>query len=253
LIFLSFVFILTALPSTAILADAKTDVLKDEIPSYLRIRAGSACYDQIRIKLVDYDCRITGLKSSSKNLKLCITQSTHYKKPYGTGSYMTEYWIGTYAIKEGNYKVTFNLKKGSKVQKKTIRIFAYNDAPFKSITFAGQKIDVDNNPSRMTSKKEGVFKAVMNKGYKLTRIQKLVVVKNDTDWADEYSIASNQREVFIRNGARTKLSDRVYSYTYKGKTTKKSMLSQTIFKIYYIDKHTKKEETKSVGVYYLKD
>lgn len=41
--------------------------------------------------------------------------------------------------------------------------------------------------------------------------------------------------------------------TYKGKTTKKSMLSQTIFKIYYIDKHTKKEETKSVGVYYLKD
>ncbi len=251
-------FVFTAVPAFSF--DAKAaETVQDEIPTKARIYVRVINNYAIKINLRESGYKIKNLKSSSSNLKVFNTYENSSTNTYGD-SYKSQLEIGCYARQEGVYKVSFNLVKGSKKTKKTVIVYAKNDGPFKKVTFAGKNLDVYDGG--MAPADSGVFKAVMNKGYRLKKIEMEVnVIKDDSYSESSKYINTNRSATVIKNGAKVNLSNVAYKYLssytssysseYNSLTEEEDMVALTQFRVTYVDKYTKQEMYATYSMYKL--
>lgn len=89
-----------------------------------------------------------------------------------------------YADKKGTYKVSFDLcnQKNQKISSHSVKVYAYSDSPFKSVTYDGAKIDPDSiyqTIGIVSNKEKGKFSVKMNDGYVLSEITAFTEDKNN--------------------------------------------------------------------------
>ncbi len=242
---LTLAFVFTAVP--AFRYEAKAAGVKDVIPSKVRVGVRSTYNSGIEILLAEAGYTITGLKSNSSNLKVYNTRTGGtYEEGYGT-----ELHIGCYARKEGTYKVSYKLVKGSKKINKTTTVYAKIDPAIKSVKFAGQRLDLheDSDYGYMAKKDSGKFEVKMYGGYKLKGINVSYYTSTNNGYTNWVSKS-------IKNKSTVKLSDVPYKYsytTYDGEVNELTeyMVAQTSFEIVYIDKWSKQEKKVTYNLYKL--
>ncbi len=244
-VILTLAFVFAAVP--AFRYEAKAAGVKDVIPAKVRIYSRSVSNSAIEIFMVQAGYKITGLKSNSSNLKVYNTRTgASYEEGYGS-----ELRIGCYARKEGTYKVSYTLVNGKSKIKKTTTVYAKNDGPFKSVKFAGQRLDLrdDGDYGYMAKKNSGKFEVKLNKGYKLKGIEVRSYALN----------GSSTKEVTkkISNKANVTLSDVPYKYSYSSSydgtvyENTEYMVARTVFAVTYTDKYSKQEKTSTYELYRL--
>ncbi len=238
---LVFAFMFSVVPSLSINVKA-ADTVKDVIPTKVRTQARMVSRE-FSINIVEGGYKIANLKSYNKNLKVYVTQQHNYSDT-ASDKYKSQLKVGMYALKEGKYKVTFNLVKGNKKTKRTVTVFAYNDEPVKRYKFAGKTVDDD---SRMVTADAGNFKVIMNKGYKLKSIRVITNVQ-DSYFKDWYSMWQNQPGVYIKNGQYVSLSKIARRCNHSGEY-ENEMVAGTFFKVTYIDKYSKEEKETGITLY----
>ncbi len=193
--------------------------------------------------------QIANIKATNKNLKAKLTH-TNVSQHNGTME-RNECSITLYAKKQGKYTLKFDIldAAGSVKTKASITVFAKNDSPVKKFTFGGKLYDYNN----FTGKKSGKVKVVMNKGYKLKKIE---VGKYKVNIGEDGS-DSEMVYTAIKNNAKVTLSQTPYTYSYTdgapddyyyNRYWTKEAVAPTYIRITYIDKYTKLEDTTS---YYL--
>ncbi len=250
---LAIAFTVALIPTMSLRANAASDPVEDKIPKAVRIYPRSVDNSAISISLVDEGYKLTGLKSSDKNLKVynTYTESSKY------GDYKSEFKIGCYALKAGKYKVSFTLVKGKKKTSKSVTVFAKDDGPIKSVKFAGKRLDIrdEAHMGGFGYPDTGAFKVVMNKGYKLTKIEVQKHVKSSYN-NEDYEFTDSENTV-ISNGATVSLCDLAYRYFNKGTYDPEDaedtqyMCADTAFIVSYIDKYSKEERRTYYYVYKL--
>ncbi|MCR5343380.1 MAG: hypothetical protein K6E70_08470 [Butyrivibrio sp.] len=228
-----------SITAKAVLYTAKdTFPPRNYMPKKVRIRVDSAVNHAIE---AEYDgvVHVENIKTNSKKFKAF---NTRVVTAYRDEELTTEIDLGFYALKEGKYKVTFDIVKedGSR-EKKKVKVYAYNDYAFKKITFGGKQIPypiLEEFP-RMNYPAKGKFKVTMNPGYKLVRIEK-ISYKHVTK--DDGAIKSEKDITTFKNGSTVDLSDvayKVYFKFYGYEAYSHEMNAQTQFRIYYKDKYSK--------------
>lgn len=257
-----------AAPVTVNAASATSKGVKD-YPNKVRIYPGGWDNDAIAITLTSSDFYLKSVKSSNKNLKAKITQkSSSYSVGYdGTVNEDTATGVvGLYTKKEGQYTVTVTIgKKSNSKYKQTVsvKVYAYNDSPFKSVTVSKKNI-LEGYDNYYFSQKTLTFKASMASGYKLKKIQvgsyKKIAREND-NYSSELTWKT------LKNGGSFKLSNvkdsskYASSYSYESdyystrsiyRYIRSSLAAETIVKVTYTDKYTKQAADQWFYFYYIK-
>lgn len=256
-----FVSIFSSSAFTSEAATKSASQLKKAVPSKVRIFAyNEYSYNGITVYINDYKNHITNIKTSSKNLKAKVTRKTYDSNT--TDNYGV---IGLYALKEGKYTVSFDVlteKGGKKLYSKKVTVYAKNDSPIKSITYAG-----NTNLYDIQSKASGKLNVKMNKGYKLKSIevgtysytdQKDTSKSSDTSVSVEKGYDTTLTYKKVKNNSKITLGTIPYSnYTYRYsksssdyssslniyKYLNTDVIASTDVRITYIDKYTKQETT----------
>ena len=256
-----FVSIFSSSAFTSEAATKSAAQLKKAVPSKVRIFAyNEYSYNGITVYINDYKNHITNIKTSSKNLKAKVTRKTYDSNT--TDNYGV---IGLYALKEGKYTVSFDVlteKGGKKLYSKKVTVYAKNDSPIKSITYAG-----NTNLYDIQSKASGKLNVKMNKGYKLKSIevgtysytdQKDTSKSSDTSVSVEKDYNTTLTYKKVKNNSKITLGTIPYSnYTYRYsksssdyssslniyKYLNTDVIASTDVRITYMDKYTKQETT----------
>lgn len=200
---------------------------KASVPKSVRILSDTVCESAITVIPSAYGDKIKALKSSSKNLK--VKQSLiHYDQAFGE----KEIAFSLYAKKTGKYYITFNIcnSKGKKKSSHKIIVYVKNDLPFKSVTYGGEplKITESGEWNLDTEKTSGKFKVVMNKGYKLKKIQYVETVSCEGDF-DGCKKISNNKKIML-------------PLTMYDEEEEDEIEDGTIIIVTYVDKYTKTEK-----------
>lgn len=264
-IVLSFALFLTLFLSVGQVSQAASSAsaLKKAVPSKVRIMpyneysiANSTSTTAIFVPLASYDNCISNIKVSNSALK--AKQTHEYKSETSDSVYPYYATIGLYAVKEGTYKVSFDVltkKGGAKLYSKKVTVYVKSDSPFSSVKYAGKSCESYN----IQTKSKGKLSIKMNKGYKLKSIEigtytRNTPVKSDNSRENYISTKTNQTSTLTykkvkNNSVITLGTSSNYSYTYS--LTKSEdyryiyyylndrILAQTTVKITYVDKYSK--------------
>lgn len=235
------------IPSTPVSAATTPSVSKNVdvyyYPSYPDVNDYA-----ISVNLGTYGKNIKNIKTNSKNLKAKLT-SLNLNTTQNTG------YIGVYAKKTGNYKVTFDVynAKNKKVKSLSVKVrvlsaVSSNNYPFKSLTFDGKYYDY----STLYTKGSVKINVKMNKGYKLKKIEYRTYSKPTVTYSTSTSksISNTEKTTKTANGKAIKLGryasysgysyvyESTYSpdYNYESHNMYTSLLAPTTVTITYQDK-----------------
>lgn len=227
--FICFMLAVSMFAASLMISDTKAFASSAAAKMSIWVKSQSSMY----VELASGDYKIANLKSSKSNL---IVRTTHVN----SGSdYSGSATISMYAKKKGTYTVTFDVvdQYNKKRQSHTVKVFAHNEPAIKQATFNGSEVY-----GIVSSKPSGKFKVKMNKGYKLKSITMNTYDKNGKEISKT-----------IKNGRKVKLGK--YRHKYEGSKSKDyewwsaDLLARTSFRITYIDKYTKEEDTSYYSVY----
>ncbi|MDY3918803.1 MAG: hypothetical protein SOZ59_07340 [Candidatus Limivivens sp.] len=218
------------------------------VPKKARVYAGYPNNYGIEFDLANPRYTIKNLKSNSKYLIVKLTRQDANKSSYSGES--NEFNIGTYAKKEGTYKISFDVYNGSKkVSSKTITVYAKNDSPVKTCKFSCKTA-----ANGLTTAKTSTVKVTMNKGYKLKKIE-VGTTKNTK--TESGSIHSEVVYKTIKNGGKFTLGTQPYIYKsqsgnvdsdYYYNSYSENITAETVIRITYVDKYTKAEDTRTYSL-----
>lgn len=190
---------------------------------------------KIKLSLKNSGERISGLKTSSKNLRAKVTQIEDCRIP-NIEKYET--LISVIALKDGEFSLNFDIASsdGKTVSSHTVKVIVNNKYAVKRVSYAGKKIK-GQSFMNLTDKKSGKFSVVMNQGYSLKKIE---LVSNGNP---------NGRQV--KNNSRITLDDAAYSYenNYDGiysMTT--SVVAWNDIIIYFKDKYSGEIESETYTI-----
>lgn len=222
-VFFSFVMVFIFLLPVQIYAKAKNSYvskepcIKDEPYSHLnekyddvsKIRVEYGETDYVYIVLDNQNYKIKNVKSDNSKMKLHVEKEKNhfYLASEKEKKYInTQYDIKITTRKQGTYTMSYQVVdgKGKVVENRKIKVYAYEDYPFKNITIDGK--DYVYRWFNGVDKKKFNVKFHMNKGYKITKIK--------------YS-GSNKT---FKNGSKFAVKDQG-------------------LQVFYIDKYTKNEES----------
>lgn len=198
---------------------------KVKVPKALHMGVGKWDDDIISIQFNQLNDYITNLKTSSKNLKVKVTEID--RQNYGSRSNRAD--IGIYAIKKGTYTLSFDIYGGNdkKESSHSIKIYVNNDGALKKITFDGENMTNMN----VTEKASGKLSVVLNKGYTLKKIE-----------VQTYGQNGERKSETVKNNSNITLGK--YAYVEKsGEDYSTVIMADTTVIVHYTDKYTKEEAT----------
>ncbi len=232
---------------------SEASTAESTVPKKVRIYYGDVNYSAIQVKYGEPGSQIKNLKTSNKNLKAKQSFQNISIDSYDDMSYEDDNTaeISLYAKKKGTYKVTFDIcdADGNTLEKGVeVTVYAQNDSPFKKVTFNGKDTWL------MQTKGSGKFKVVMNKGYKLKKIEYSTTTIQPIESEEGYKSVETWKT--IKNGKKIKLNKTpgyyAYSYSYGEATDsyyrnrsywRDPLTAYTYVKITYVDKYTKELTT----------
>ncbi|MCR5418863.1 MAG: hypothetical protein K6E84_08100 [Lachnospiraceae bacterium] len=185
-------------------------------------------------------------------------EKTIYNEKLKDKKFLSQFGIDMYAKKEGTYTVTVKIKKGKKTLcTKNIKVYA-TYGPFKSIKYADQKF-YGSFYSTSSNKKSGKFKVVMNKTYKLKKIEVGTPRDYTSESADGWNYSdddftwkkfSNGKKLKLNLKNKQTVTEKYSSYKYTYETDR--MYPITAVRITYLDTLTGQESTDVMYIEYLK-
>lgn len=226
------------------IATGTTSQAASSIPSKARVYPKNI--SDVTFTLPKYNMEVRNVKSNNKNMIAKYTYGYSYKNSSEERGNAT---ISVYTKKEGSYKLSFDLYlNGKKKSSHTITIYSKSDSPIKKITFNGKPWY--EAKTSYTNAKSGTVKVVLNKGYKLKKLEvetsKVVKDSNSTSYHTESVIKS------FKNGSKITLntvpdkSFNEYGNTetgYYNRYYNNYMAAYTRINITYLDKYSKEEIT----------
>ena len=147
------------------IATGTTSQAASSIPSKARVYPKNI--SDVTFTLPKYNMEVRNVKSNNKNMIAKYTYGYSHKDSSEERGNAT---ISVYTKKEGSYKLSFDLYlNGKKKSSHTITIYSKSDSPIKKITFNGKPWY--EAKTSYTNAKSGTVKVVLNKGYKLKKLE----------------------------------------------------------------------------------
>lgn len=220
-------------PSVPVQAASKATL--DSKKAHVIVNTGfSSSNDEIVVSFAKGDYKLKNVKSSSKNLKVTVTNiyshsSKYDEQVYPYGSAALEF----YAKKKGTYKVSFDVvdKAGKKTSSHKVTVYADSTEEIKNVTLNGKYF------SGYTTKTKAKFKVTLGKKAKLKYITMTTYDKKGK--AVTKKIKNNQTVTLGNYRSISKNSNDSWS---------SSLLAETRFEVFYKSEYTGKVKSVTYSV-----